>query len=55
MPWTIVDEEHDFIHIRAIIDAKHDPKELIELIDALVRRQRLSPEPKEITSERPDA
>lgn len=56
MAWTILDDEHDFIHVRAIIDAKNSPKELTELIDALVRRAGAPlNQPKEIPNERPDA
>jgi hypothetical protein len=55
MPFTIADDEHGFIHVRAIIDAKNEPRELTELIDALVRRAGQRDPTKEVTRERPDA
>jgi hypothetical protein len=55
LSYTIVDDEHDFIHVRAIIDAKNEPKELTHLIDALVRRAGQRDPTKEVTRERPDA
>jgi hypothetical protein len=56
MPWTVVDDDHDFIHVRAIIDSKNEPQEITALIDALVKRATKHVEPsKEVTHERPDA
>jgi hypothetical protein len=40
MAWTLVDEENDIIHVRAILSTRTEADEIRKLINALERRIR---------------